>query len=654
MDKNVSGVDLEELMKAREELNQERGVETDPNMYKDYNPNRNTESENSEQEKGGETSSEKEVDETAIEELSTDEVSSQSKEPEKSEEEPQNNYDNITESNTEEAPVEKETEDVKESGASENLNKYDIFSAFEVDNNVTKNDNSSATENRVIEEKPVEEKPVEEKPAEEVATEKSSLDVDQPDNELPETDDIEELEKMIGDILSELDDESSETAETKDESNNENDESNVEKKEEVEAETEEQSSQELEDAFDKVSGDLFAENTKTEEREELVEDAEKKEEDNILSGEFGSNNEDIFSVNDLMEELSNDSEKQEEERLEIPEQETKPKVEEPKVAPVVLENEKPNETEIITDYNQLKDLLQKELEETEAAENEKLDETDEQKDIPTFEQIEEFRFLTEIAGDEFKSSDKLSYLLGKNEKGEIVYGNFKVHYNLAVFGKNEEITDQFLNSMMLSLCLKNSVNEVNFIIFDPDINSVFEVYNKSSYLFFNRVVKTYKEMADALIEVSKEIDERYEKLASLGCKNIEQFNEIATETNTTQMPYVVLIVNNYTKISQATESEKINSLLYQILKYGRLVGINSVVVAKLPITISQINYNLSSRIGFKSDEDSRYTVGQEGAEYLPDDTDALYFNIAAEDCEHVKIGTISDTEVELIIGDLED
>ena len=36
MDKNVGGVDLEELMRAREELDRERGVETDPDMYNDY------------------------------------------------------------------------------------------------------------------------------------------------------------------------------------------------------------------------------------------------------------------------------------------------------------------------------------------------------------------------------------------------------------------------------------------------------------------------------------------------------------------------------------------------------------------------------------------------------------------------------------------
>ena len=50
MDKNVSGVDLEELLKAREELDKERGVETDPNLYSGYDNNRA--SEDSEQKEG--------------------------------------------------------------------------------------------------------------------------------------------------------------------------------------------------------------------------------------------------------------------------------------------------------------------------------------------------------------------------------------------------------------------------------------------------------------------------------------------------------------------------------------------------------------------------------------------------------------------------
>ena len=38
MDKNVGSVNLDELKAAREALNNDLGIETDPNMYNDYDP----------------------------------------------------------------------------------------------------------------------------------------------------------------------------------------------------------------------------------------------------------------------------------------------------------------------------------------------------------------------------------------------------------------------------------------------------------------------------------------------------------------------------------------------------------------------------------------------------------------------------------------
>ena len=46
MDKNVGSVDIEELKRAREELNRERGIESDPNMYSNYNPEAHQEDSN--------------------------------------------------------------------------------------------------------------------------------------------------------------------------------------------------------------------------------------------------------------------------------------------------------------------------------------------------------------------------------------------------------------------------------------------------------------------------------------------------------------------------------------------------------------------------------------------------------------------------------
>ena len=323
-----------------------------------------------------------------------------------------------------------------------------------------------------------------------------------------------------------------------------------------------------------------------------------------------------------------------------------------------LENTHFEEPEIITDYSQLREILQRELKESELAEQEKMEEEVVQEVVEEpkvkFPLIEEFKFINEIATDEFKNSNKFSYIMGKNEKGDMVYGNFREHHNLAVFSRNEIVTKSFLNSMILSLCLKNSNYDVNFVLIDSNINSSFEVYNKSSYLFFNRIAKTNKEILDTLIEISKELDARYEKLASAGMGSIDQYNEMTSETQTTPMPNLVIVFNNYTDVSQATYADKINACLYQILKFGRIVGIYMVLTAMVPIETNQVNYNLSSRLSFKSDQNSKYTVGVEDVEFLPDEADAIYFNISKNSAEHIKATTITDSELDLIIKELED
>lgn len=450
----------------------------------------------------------------------------------------------------------------------------------------------------------------------------------------------------------------------------EDDDANAEISNEVEEETENINQEEVEDKFSAFEVNVDGENSKLDEASE--EDAETPEEINSDVSEKISE--------DSADEQNEESDKEtKEEVLDVGvkdigrilgiNEEEQPKKEEfvetteffdPSKArkKATVENEAFEEPEIITDYSQLREILQRELKESELAEQEKIDEEIAQELVEEpaikYPLIEEFKFINEITTDEFKHSNKFSYIMGKNEKGEMVYGNFREHNNLAVFSRNEIVTKSFLNSLILSLCLKNSSYDVNFVLIDSDINSSFEVYNKSSYLFFNRIAKTNKEILDTLIEISKEVDSRYEKLANAGIGSIDQYNEMTEETQTTPMPNIIIVFNNYTDVSQATYADKINACLYQILKFGRIVGIYMVLTAMVPIETNQVNYNLSSRLSFKSDQNSKYTVGVEGVEYLPDEADAIYFNISKNSTEHIKAPTIADSELDLIIKELED
>lgn len=721
MDKNVSGVDLDELLKAREELNKEIGVETDPNMYSDYNPNRKTEEfEETSTEKSEDVTSEKADAGFSGAELSEENnhivlENSKSDEP-KEESKFEDGY-------TEESKKVEEKE--THSSASENLQKYDIFSAFEVKENVHESagekldfnkleDSSQRTTNleKLENELAASSNYEEETDSTLDASEKSKFE---------EIENIDELGILLDKLLDDLDAEDEEMENSSEENNEESAENEVSQKiKETVGDSENQSIQsdeaseadtrlsesyvtsiDIDPSFDDeeeipekedrlglfMKGNLGSTETSKEENSEeddgsnLVEiniDGQNYISDSVEDKDESLEEKSSFETADLLETLENSEENSEEnEESENVQEESVSYLEEiksetiqekkesvalesydaskasPSTVPKTrFENSLSDEqTEVITDYSQLREILQRELKESEEASQEKIEEEDEGEKYAI---IEEFKFLDEIATDEFKNSDKFSYIMGKNEKGEMVYGNFREHYNLAVFGKNDIVMNSFLNSMVLSLCLKNSTSDVNFVMLDSNINSTFEVYNKSSYLYFNRIAKTNKEILDTLIEVTKELDIRYERLAEAGMGNAEQFNDMARETETTPMTHLIVVFNNYTDASQATYVDKINACLYQILKFGRLVGIYAVVTAMLPITTSQVNYNLSSRLSFKSDQDSKYTVGVEGTHRLPDESDAIYFNISKNTTEHIKTATVTDTELDLIIKELEE
>ena len=174
-------------------------------------------------------------------------------------------------------------------------------------------------------------------------------------------------------------------------------------------------------------------------------------------------------------------------------------------------------------------------------------------------------------------------------------------------------------------------------------------------MYFNRLAKTNKEILDTLIEISKELEERYKILAAAGVKSIEQYNVIAKNDNLKTLPYIVTVFNNYTKSMQLADSDKINTILYQILKLGRIVGLYLIVVGNMKIKSDDINYNLPTRLSFvmSDEEDSLSMLGVGGAECLEADDEFLLSSLDSQTPVHLKAPSISLKELEVLIKNIE-
>ena len=551
MDKNVGSVDLEELKRAREELNRERGIENDPHMYDNYNPDRENEETTSETEdltQEESFDSHEETEDLSQEETAVESETSDFADAEKTLDNVIDSLDDISDDSTE------SNSDRDMTPSEKNFDVYDSFSDFEVNSG--------------------------------------------------EVNTFEEPQ------------ESETTEETAEETAKET----VEEKSEEEAEIEDEVDSFIKDIFDGESVDEFVGSLSDDKKENSSEVSfdENLAENNSQPDEF-----DKFKAFEVSGGISDDSDDD-------------------------------TTSEMINDFKKLNEMLEeddKKAEELERLAEEEIIE----KNKSRYKFINEYEFVDTIATDDFKESDALSFIVGKDEDEKIVYANIRDIYSTAIFGTDKDKIFAQLSSIILSLSLKNNTEDVNFVICDSKAASKFDVFNDSSFMYFNRVAKTNKEIIDSLVELVRELENRYKTLVNFGVKSIESYNTVAKENDLKTMPYILTVFSNYTKASQLADAHKINNCLINILKLGRIVGMYLIINADFEIKNQDINYNLPTRITYKSqnEEDSISALGEGGAEWLPDDGDILYYNIYERAPKHLKIPNLTSDEIKLIIENIE-
>lgn len=661
MDKNVGSVNLDELKAAREALNRDLGIENDPNMYNDYDPEKHK----------AEREQEKLARAQALDEM-TGGVSAD-----------ENN--DSSEIHTEPAPVEESSDDeeILEAGTQDIGLTQDTFASSNAEE--ISSEPETLSDDKIISR---DDEVISETSAQMPSRESISLENDyarspeveaktQEDDGLPNFDvydNFADFEVNSEDSVSQVASSTQESASAESEEiaqpsepvaeQSEKDEEDDESEESLddflsELDTilqKEEDDDEIMGSDENVSLDVELESigsdepADTEKVEEVVEEPEPvktlKVEDVIKTRAVENIDVPIFDDDDPFSRL---------ERFEVADSQSKIEKEEKNIEGEILDNFK-----ALSEINQ---ELENETTETESSlEDEEIEEIADEPEEETEEievggyaPIENFNFVDIMSSEEFKKTDKMSYVLGKDSEGEVVYGNLRDTCGTAVFTRDEDVVYDGFSSILLSLLLKNTPDEIQFVVCDAMFDSEFDVFNNSSYMYFNRVAKNNREIVDSLLELSKELENRYKNLVYAGVKSISAYNFQAEERGAQKMPYVVLFLNNYAKMTQFLDADRINTCLHNILKFGRIVGVYAMVASTSEIERNDINYNLPTRICYKTEDehDSISALGREGAEGLKDERDFLYSTVYDEELKHLKVPSLTRKEIELIIENLE-
>jgi S-DNA-T family DNA segregation ATPase FtsK/SpoIIIE len=247
------------------------------------------------------------------------------------------------------------------------------------------------------------------------------------------------------------------------------------------------------------------------------------------------------------------------------------------------------------------------------------------------------------------AKSKLALALGKGAGGETVAADLARMPHLLIAGATGSGKTACLNSTICCLLMHNTPDEVQFIMIDPKRVELVN-FNSLPHLVAPVVVDAEKAVL-ALRWLNQEMDNRYQKFAQAGARNIEGYNKNRQADET--MPYTVLVVDELADLMMAAFDE-VERTLCRLAQLARATGIHLIVATQRPsvdVVTGLIKANFPTRISFAltSQVDSRTILDSAGAEKLLGRGDMLYMPTDAAKPKRLQGTFISDAETERIV-----
>ncbi|CCK80659.1 MULTISPECIES: DNA translocase FtsK [Desulfobacula] len=245
-------------------------------------------------------------------------------------------------------------------------------------------------------------------------------------------------------------------------------------------------------------------------------------------------------------------------------------------------------------------------------------------------------FIDIVRSDDFiNSTSKLPICLGKDIIGNPVVVELDKMPHLLIAGATGTGKSVGLNAMIASILYKSPPDKVNFIMIDPKRIEL-SLFNDIPHLL-TPVITDMKKANIALQWVVREMERRYEILAKLQVRNIEQYNhkvkqmacpERDKDEAFEEFSYIVIIIDELADLMM-TAAKDIELSLTRIAQMARAAGIHLVLATQRPsvdVLTGIIKANFPTRISFQvsSKTDSRTIIDSNGAETLLGSGDMLF------------------------------
>jgi S-DNA-T family DNA segregation ATPase FtsK/SpoIIIE len=257
-----------------------------------------------------------------------------------------------------------------------------------------------------------------------------------------------------------------------------------------------------------------------------------------------------------------------------------------------------------------------------------------------------------LEGDAYKrSASKLTLALGKTIHGEPFVTDLASMPHLLIAGSTGTGKSVSVNAMLASILFRATPDEVRMIMVDPKRLEL-GMYEEIPHLL-TPVVVDPKLAANALRWAVREMEERYKTLATVGVRNIDQYNRNVRNMQAERkgpalddkgnelklLPFIVVLIDELADLMMVAGNE-VEESICRLAQMARAVGIHLILATQRPsvdVITGLIKANLPARISFRvsSKIDSRTILDANGAEQLLGKGDMLYLPPASS--RHVRL-----------------
>jgi S-DNA-T family DNA segregation ATPase FtsK/SpoIIIE len=262
---------------------------------------------------------------------------------------------------------------------------------------------------------------------------------------------------------------------------------------------------------------------------------------------------------------------------------------------------------------------------------------------------------------------KIPLLLGKDVSGHPMVVDLAKMPHLLIAGRTGTGKSVCLNTLILSMLMTRTPDEVKMLMIDPKMVEL-SPYKNLPHLM-HPVITDMKKAEAVLAWAVDKMEERYDLLARVGVRHLDGFNKLSrakildrldiselheeAENVPRHMPYIVIVADEMADLMM-TSGKDVEAHIIRLAQKSRAVGIHLVLATQKPtvdVITGLIKSNLPARISFQvaSKMDSRVVLDESGAERLLGCGDMLYLAPGTSNVSRAQGTYVSDDEITDVI-----